>query len=81
VAFNGNLLLNIGPKADGTLSELDEDRLVGLGKWMSVNGEAIYGTKPCAITMESAAKVRYLYFSLRALSVSPLPLFFLSLTS
>ena len=77
MAFNGNLLLNIGPKADGTLSELDEERLVGIGKWMSVNGEAIYGTKPCAITMESSIKVRYPPLFLSPRSLCPLSLVYL----
>jgi len=52
------MLLNIGPKADGTVSELDEERLVEIGKWMVVNGEAIYGTKPYAFrTNESEEKI------------------------
>lgn len=40
----GNLLLNVGPKADGTFPEESIDRLRGIGKWMKVNSEAIYGT-------------------------------------
>ncbi|MBQ8305136.1 MAG: alpha-L-fucosidase [Blautia sp.] len=45
VANNGNLLLNIGPKADGTIPEEQAKRLRVLGKWLSVNGEGIYGTR------------------------------------
>lgn len=41
----GNLLLNIGPKADGTIPEEDEKILRELGAWMAVNGEAINGSK------------------------------------
>jgi len=41
----GNYLLNIGPKADGTFPEESVQRLQEIGKWMKVNGEAIYGTK------------------------------------
>lgn len=41
----GNFLLNVGPKADGTLAQGEIDCLLGVGKWMDVNGEAIYGTK------------------------------------
>jgi alpha-L-fucosidase len=40
----GNLLLNVGPKADGTFPEESVDRLHGLGRWMAVNGDAIHGT-------------------------------------
>ncbi len=41
----GNYLLNIGPKADGTFPEASVERLRGIGDWMSVNGESIYGTQ------------------------------------
>ena len=44
VSKNGNLLLNVGPKADGTISEEDQAVLKGIGAWMKVNGEAIYDT-------------------------------------
>jgi len=40
----GNLLLNIGPKADGTFPQESVERLAAIGRWMRVNGEAIYGT-------------------------------------
>jgi len=40
----GNLLMNIGPKGDGTFDEKDLHILRGIGKWMDVNGESIYGT-------------------------------------
>jgi alpha-L-fucosidase len=40
----GNYLLNIGPKADGTIPEQSIERLKEVGRWMKVNGEAIYGT-------------------------------------
>lgn len=45
VSKNGNLLLNVGPKADGTISDEDRAVLEAIGDWMSVNGEAIYGSK------------------------------------
>ena len=46
VSKNGNLLLNVGPMADGTIPELQRERLLGLGRWMDTNGEAIRGTRP-----------------------------------
>lgn len=44
VSKNGCLLLNIGPKADGTIPEEDKKILQEIGAWMKVNGEAIYGS-------------------------------------
>ena len=46
VSKNGNLLLNVGPKADGTIPPEAEQRLLAIGKWLHSNGEAIYGTHP-----------------------------------
>lgn len=45
VSRGGNLLLDIGPAADGTIPPLMEERLLELGAWLRVNGEAIYGTR------------------------------------
>ena len=45
VSKNGTLLLNVGPKADGTISEEDTAVLEGIGRWMEINGEALYDTK------------------------------------
>jgi alpha-L-fucosidase len=46
VSKNGNLLLNVGPKADGTIPKIQEKILLEFGEWLKVNGEAIYGTRP-----------------------------------
>jgi alpha-L-fucosidase len=43
---NGNLLLNVGPKADGSIPAIQEERLRALGAWLGTNGEAIFGTRP-----------------------------------
>ncbi|MGA2136328.1 MAG: alpha-L-fucosidase [Bryobacteraceae bacterium] len=44
VSKNGNLLLNIGPRADGTIPEIMQNTLREVGEWLRVNGEAIYGS-------------------------------------
>lgn len=46
VSKNGCLLLNLSPKADGTIPDDQREVLLGLGKWLDQNGEAIYGTRP-----------------------------------
>jgi alpha-L-fucosidase len=46
VSKNGNLLLNVGPMADGTIPEIQRERLLGLGGWLDINGDAIFGTRP-----------------------------------
>jgi alpha-L-fucosidase len=46
VAKNGNLLLNVGPRADGSIPEVQLARLAAFGAWLRINGAAIYGAKP-----------------------------------
>ncbi len=46
VSKNGNLLLNIGPRSDGIIPIEQQQLLLSMGAWLSVNGEAIYGTRP-----------------------------------
>jgi len=45
VSHNGNLLINVGPRADGTIPEIQASRLRDLGTWLSKYGYAIYGTR------------------------------------
>jgi alpha-L-fucosidase len=56
VSKNGNLLLNIGPKADGTLPDKDKEILGEIGKWMKVNSEAVKGAKVWRKSMEGPTR-------------------------
>ena len=57
VSKNGCLLLNLGPKADGTIPDQEQQILLDMGRWLSTNGEAIYGTRPWNIYGEGPTKV------------------------
>ena len=57
VSKNGALLLNVGPKSDGTIPEQAKSVLLAMGRWLSINGEAIYGTRPWKISGEGPTKV------------------------
>ncbi|MGB2266932.1 MAG: alpha-L-fucosidase, partial [Akkermansiaceae bacterium] len=45
ISRNGNFLINIGPRADGTIPEPQVERLRAMGDWLAINGEAIYGSR------------------------------------
>ena len=57
VSKNGNLLLNIGPKPDGTIPDQIQTTLKAMGVWLKANGEAIYGTTPWKVYGEGPTKV------------------------
>jgi alpha-L-fucosidase len=57
VSKNGNLLLNVGPKSDGTIPEEARNILLSMGAWLQTNGEAIYGSRPWLIYGEGPTKV------------------------
>jgi alpha-L-fucosidase len=57
VSKNGNLLVNIGPRSDGTIPDDVQTVLHEVGSWLKINGEAIYGTRPWRIYGEGPTKI------------------------
>ncbi len=57
VSKNGNLLLNVGPKSDGTIPGEAREILLQMGAWLKTNGEAIYGSRPWLVYGEGPTKV------------------------
>jgi len=55
-AWNGTLIVNVGPTADGRLAPIFEERLGELGAWLSSNGAAIFGTRPWAGALPSGGE-------------------------
>jgi len=80
VSKNGNLLLNVGPRADGSIPEGQLACIQGIGKWLKTNGEAIYGTRPwtraegktsCGVDVRFTAKGNTLYAILLDTPLNP----------
>lgn len=57
VSKNGALLLNIGPRPDGTIPEAEQQILLEIGDWLARNGEAIYGTRPWRVFGEGPTEI------------------------
>jgi alpha-L-fucosidase len=57
VSKNGALLLNIGPRPDGTIPDEERARLLAIGAWLKINGEAIYETRPWKVFGEGPTQV------------------------
>jgi alpha-L-fucosidase len=58
VSRGGNLLLNVGPTADGRIPVVMQERLTELGRWLKVNGEAIFGSRAAARSCQWSAGAR-----------------------
>ncbi|XP_032220653.1 alpha-L-fucosidase [Nematostella vectensis] len=59
VSCGGNLLMNVGPTADGRILPVFQERLIQIGQWLGVNGEAIYDTTPWRVQNSSTDNVWY----------------------
>ncbi|WP_150306617.1 alpha-L-fucosidase [Planctomonas psychrotolerans] len=57
VSKNGVLLLNVGPRPDGTIPAAEQAILEGIGHWLTTNGESIYGTRPWLIASEGPTEI------------------------
>ena len=57
VSKNGNLLLNVGPRSDGTIPDEVQQVLLEVGSWLKINGDAIYGTRPWKVYGEGPTKI------------------------
>ena len=58
VSKNGNLLLNIGPRSDGTIPDEVQQVLLDVGSWLRMNGDAIYDTRPWTIFGEGPTEIK-----------------------
>lgn len=59
VSDNGNIEFNLGPRADGTIAEFEVERLRAMGRWLKVNGEAIYNTRKSPLGAQSFGRTTY----------------------
>lgn len=69
VSHNGNLLINVGPRADGSIPEIQKQRLQEIGAWLSVNGAAIYSTHVWERPMDLLPGGLHVYYTQNDLAV------------
>lgn len=65
VSKNGTLLLNLSPKSDGTIPPEQQETLLNIGKWLTVNGEAIYDTHNWVKFSENAPQASSIHFTVK----------------
>ncbi len=63
VSRGGNLLLNVGPTADGRIPVIMQERLIDIGNWLNVNGEAIYGSRKAPINNQKTTNQKVFFTS------------------
>ena len=71
VSKNGILMLNVSPKANGTIPQNQQDILLTIGSWLQTNGEAIYGTRPWEVFGEGPTKQEKLGMFLDKITYTP----------
>ncbi|KAM6216952.1 tissue alpha-L-fucosidase [Rhynchocyon petersi] len=67
VSYGGNFLLNVGPTKDGIIVPIFQERLIAVGKWLSINGEAIYASKPWRV--QSDKNTTSVWYTSKSLTV------------
>jgi alpha-L-fucosidase len=65
VSKNGTMMLNLSPKADGTIPQEQQETLLGVGKWLTVNGDAIYDTHNWVTFAEAEQSAPKIYFTVK----------------
>jgi len=66
VSCGGNLLINVGPTKDGMIAAIMEERLLQMGEWLGINGEAIYGSVPWKVAQNDSIAPGVWYTTPRA---------------